>query len=41
MNVRIVGVRRVGVCVLCVVNNDQCEFGVGAGVNDTMITGTL
>jgi hypothetical protein len=35
VNVRSVDVGRVGVCMLCVGNNEQCEGGVGVGVNDT------
>ncbi len=41
MNVRSVGVGRVGVCILCVCDNEDCERGVGAGVNDTMLSETL
>jgi hypothetical protein len=41
VNVRSVGVGRVGVCMLCVDNNEQRERGVGAGVNATMLSETL
>ena len=34
MNVRSVGVGRVGVCILCVGNREHRERGVGVGVND-------
>ena len=32
---------RVGVCMLCVGNSEQRERGVGAGVNDTILSETL
>ncbi len=38
MNVRSVVVRRMGVCILCVDDNEQRERGVGVGVNDTMLS---
>jgi len=38
VNVRIVGVGRVGVCMLCVGDNEERERGVGAGVNATMLS---
>ncbi len=41
MNVRIVGVGRVGVCMLCVCDNEERARGVGSGVNDTMLPETL
>ena len=41
VNVRSVGVGRVGVCMLCVGNSEQRECGVGAGVNATMLSETL
>ena len=41
VNVRSVGVGRVGVCMLCVGNSEQRERGVGAGVNATMLSETL
>ena len=41
MNVRSVDMGRVGVCILCVGNSEQCERGVGAGVNDTILSETL
>ena len=41
MNVRIVGVERVGVCMLCVCDINQCQCGVGVGVNSTMLSETL
>ena len=41
VNVRYVDVGRVGVCILCVGNIDQCERGVGVGVNATMLSETL
>ena len=31
----------VGVCMLCVCDNEECEDGVGAGVNDTILSETL
>jgi hypothetical protein len=33
VNVRSVGVGRVGVCMLCVYDSEERERGVGAGVN--------
>ncbi len=41
MNVRIVGVGRVGVYMLCVYDREERERGVGASVNATMVAGTL
>ena len=41
VNVRSVGVGRVGMCMLCVGNSEQRECGVGAGVNVTMMPETL
>ena len=41
VNVRSVGVGRVGVCMLCVGNSEQRESGEGAGVNATMLSETL
>ncbi len=32
---------RVGVCTLCVCSREECEYGVGAGVNDTILSETL
>ncbi len=41
VNVRSMGVGRMRVCMLCVGNDNQCERGVGASVNDTMLSETL
>ena len=41
VNVRSVGVGRVGVCRLCVGHNEDRECGVGAGVKDTVLSETL
>ncbi len=42
MQVRSVGVVvRAGVCILCVCDNEECERGVGTGVNGTMLSETL
>ena len=41
VNVRIMGVGRVRVCMLCVGNNEQRECGVGVSVNPTMMSETL
>ena len=41
MNVRIVGVGRVGVCMLCVFDSEESDRGVGTGVNVTMLSETL
>ncbi len=41
MNVSNVGVGRVGVCMLCVSDIEECECGVGVGVNATMLSETL
>ena len=41
MNVRSVGVGRVGVYILCVYDSEERERGVGAGVNDTTMSETL
>ena len=41
MIVRIVGVGREGVCMMCVCEIEKCEHGVGAGVNVTMMSETL
>jgi hypothetical protein len=41
VNVRSVGVGRVGVCMLCVCDSEELERGVGAGVNATMLSETL
>ncbi len=30
-----------GVCMLCVCDSEECEHGVGGGVNDTMMSETL
>ncbi len=30
-----------GVCILCTYDNEECEYGVGTGVNDTMLSETL
>jgi hypothetical protein len=38
VNVRSVGVGRVGVCMLCVGDSEQRERGVGASVNATMLS---
>ena len=39
VNVRSVGVGRVGVCMLCVSDNEERERGVGAGVNTILSVG--
>ena len=36
-----VGRVRVGVCILCTYDNEDREYGVGAGVNTTMLSETL
>jgi hypothetical protein len=41
VNVRSTGVGRVGVCSLCVSDSEECECGVSAGVNDTILSETL
>ena len=41
VNMRSVGVGRVGVCMLCVDNTEEGERGVGARVNATMMSETL
>ena len=41
MNVRIVGVGRVGVCILCECDVEERGHGVSAGVNATMMSETL
>ena len=41
VNVRIVDVGRMGVCILCVCDSEQCERGVGVRVNVTMMSETL
>ena len=41
VNVRSVGVGRVGVCMLCVCDSEERERGVGVGVNATVLLGTL
>ncbi len=41
VNVRSVGVGRVGVCILCVCDNEQNECWVGTGVSATMLSETL
>ena len=43
VNVRSVDVGRVrvGVCMLCACDREECEYGVGAGVNATMLSETL
>ena len=41
MNVRNVGVGRVGVCMLCVCDSEHRECGMGAGVNTTMMSEPL
>ncbi len=41
MNVRSVGVVRVGVCMLRVCDSEESEHGVGAGVNATVLSATL
>ena len=41
MNVRSVGVGMVGVCTLCVDDNEYRERGVGDGVNPTILSETL
>jgi hypothetical protein len=41
VNVRSVGVERVGVCMLCVCDCEERDRGVGAGVNATMLSATL
>ena len=41
VNVRSVGVGRVGVCMLCACDSEEREHGMGAGVNATMLSQTL
>jgi hypothetical protein len=41
VNVRSVGVGRVGVCMICIGDIEEREGGVGAGVNTTMLSETL
>ena len=41
VNVRIMGVGRVRVCMLCVGNSEERERGVGTSVNTTMMSETL
>ncbi len=41
VNLRVVGVGRVGVCMMYVGNDEKCERGVGAGVNVIMLSETL
>ena len=41
VNVRSVGVGRVGVRMLCVGNSEHRERGAGASVNSTMLSETL
>ena len=41
VNVRRVGVGRVGVCILCVCDSEKREHGVGDTVNATMLSETL
>ena len=41
MTVRSVGVGRVGVYMLCVRASEERELGVGAVVNDTILSETL
>ena len=41
VNVRSVGVGRVGVCMLCACDSEEREHGVGASVNATMLSETL
>ena len=41
VNVRSVGVGRVGVCMLCACDNEEREHGMGSGVNATMLSQTL
>ena len=41
MNMRSVGVGRVGVCILRVVYNEESERGVGVSMNDTKPSETL
>ena len=41
VNVRNVGVGRVGVCMMCVCDIEDREYGVGVGVNATMLSETL
>ena len=41
MNVRIVGVGRVGVCILCVCDIEKRERGVGDRVSATILSETL
>ena len=40
VNVRRVGVGRVGVCMLCVCDSEKRDRGVGVRVNDTMLSET-
>jgi hypothetical protein len=37
---RRVGGGRVGVCILCVCDREECDRGVGTGVNDPMLQNT-
>ena len=41
VNVKSMGVGRVGVCMRCVLNSERRERGEGAGVNATMLSETL
>ena len=41
VTVRSVGAGRVGVYMLCVRASEERELGVGAGVNDTILSETL
>ncbi len=41
MNVRNVGVGRVGVCILCVVASEERDCGVGSTVKTDNLTETL
>ena len=41
VNVRSMGVGRVGVCMVCVCDSEERERGVGTGVNAIMLSETL
>ena len=41
VNVRSVGVGRVGIFMVCVCDSEERECGEGDGVNDTMLSETL
>jgi hypothetical protein len=41
VHVNVWRVGRVGVCILCIGDNEDRERGVGSGVNDTNLSETL